>query len=63
MSDFNQRIGGHTPTLSFLDGPTGIRHVVRSQDWTYQGLGDRPRQGSIFLWEMFEWGGSKGGQG
>ena len=21
MSDFNRRIGGHTPTLSFLDGP------------------------------------------
>ena len=29
-SDFNRRNGGHTPTLSFLDGPTGRGHVAKS---------------------------------
>ena len=28
MSDINRRIGGYTPTLSFLDGPTGRRHAA-----------------------------------
>ena len=28
MSDFNRRIGGHTPTLSFLDGPLSGRHAA-----------------------------------
>ena len=35
ISDFNRRIGGHAPTLSFLDGPVGRRYAVRSQSWTY----------------------------
>ena len=32
MSDINRRIGGHTPTLSFLDSPTGRRmlHEART---------------------------------
>ena len=40
---FNRRIGGCTPTLSFLDGPTDRRHVARSKNWTYQSSADRPR--------------------
>ena len=60
MSDFNRRNGGHTPTLSFLDGPTGRRHVARSKNWTYHSSGDRPRWGSSFLWETFNGRGSKG---
>ena len=31
MSDFNGRIGGHTPTLSFLDSPTSRRHVQEAR--------------------------------
>ena len=53
MSDFNRRIGGHTPTLSFLDGPTGKRHAVRSKNRTYQSSADWPRLGSSFLQETF----------
>ena len=29
-SDSNRRIGGHAPTLSFLDHPIGRRYAVRS---------------------------------
>ena len=48
MSDFNRRIGGHTPTLSFLDGPTGWRHVARSKNWTYQTVVIGPSRVVLF---------------
>ena len=28
MSDINWRIGGYTPTLSFMDSPTGRGHAM-----------------------------------
>ena len=31
-SDSNRRIGGHAPTLSFLDGPVGRRYAVKKPE-------------------------------
>ena len=38
-----EEFGGHTPTLSFLDGPTIKRHAAWSKNWTHQSSGDWPR--------------------
>ena len=48
MSDLNRRIGGHTPTLSFLDGPTSRRHAVQSKNWTNQAVVTGPGRVVVF---------------
>ena len=48
MSDFNRRIGGHIPTLSFLDSPIGRRHAARSKNWTTEAVVTGPGRTVLF---------------
>ena len=50
MSNFNGRIGGYTPTLSFLDGPLGGGYAAY-----HQSSGDL-QVGQSFSMGDVQWG-------
>ena len=43
-----EEYGGHTPTLSFLDGSLGRGYAAQCKDWTHQNSNDQAQVGQSF---------------